>query len=150
MRKSRSEFVWIKQLTFVIFVVVKLLQKRTNNLYLHSWKNDVFVKFMINGLQFVGIRIWEHWYVVRSSNSLEGSSTSKQRGRQSCMTNVKRITSKIKRSIYYLDVPSAIWLAPHYISLPLPQRPYSYTLDSDSKFEESTFLLLIILLRNFT
>lgn len=49
-----------------------------------------------------------------------------------CMTNIKGITSKTKRSIQYPNVPSAMRPVPHDNSLPIPQPPESYTLDSES------------------
>lgn len=49
-----------------------------------------------------------------------------------CMTNIKGITSKTKRSIQYPNIPSAMRPVPHDNSLPIPQPPESYTLDSES------------------
>lgn len=49
-----------------------------------------------------------------------------------CITNIKGITSKTKRSIQYPNIPSAMRPVPHDDSLPIPQPPDSYTLDSES------------------
>lgn len=55
-----------------------------------------------------------------------------------CMTNIKGITSKTKRSIQYPNIPSALRPVPHGNSLPVPQPPESYTLDSESDSESTS------------